>query len=63
MTWARPTGIFFLVLAVLAAIAVRVEIGQEHSSWLLTVVYAVLGVLAALVGAALMLLARRAGSR
>jgi hypothetical protein len=63
MTWARPTGIFFLVLAVLAGIAVRVEIGQEHSSWLLTAVYAFLGALAALVGAALMIIARRAESR
>jgi hypothetical protein len=59
MTWVRPVGIFFLVLAVLAGIAVRVEIGAEHSSWVLTAVYVVLGVAAALVGAALMVIAGR----
>ncbi|HTJ36195.1 MAG TPA: hypothetical protein VL738_23520 [Dactylosporangium sp.] len=63
MTWARPVAIFFLVLAVLAGIAVRVEVGQEHGSWLLTVVYVVLGVVAALVSAGLFVIARRVESR
>ncbi|WP_432972619.1 hypothetical protein [Dactylosporangium sp. CA-233914] len=63
MTWARPTGIGFLVLAVLAGIAVRVEIGHEPTSWMLTAVYAVLGVVAAVIGAALMVLGQRASNR
>jgi len=63
MTWARPVGIGFLVLAVLAAIAVRVELGAESTSWLLTTVYAVLGAIAALIGAGLMVVAQRAGNR
>ncbi|MFG2044196.1 hypothetical protein [Dactylosporangium sp. NPDC048998] len=63
MTWARPVGIGFLVLAVLAVIAVRVEIGHESTSWLLTTVYAVLGAAAALVGAGLMVMAGRLDRR
>ncbi|MER7007122.1 hypothetical protein ABT297_29355 [Dactylosporangium sp. NPDC000555] len=63
MTWARPVGIGFLVLAVLAGIAVRVEIGHESTSWLLITVYAVLGAAAALVGAGLMVVAGRLAGR
>ncbi|GAA4249561.1 hypothetical protein [Dactylosporangium darangshiense] len=63
MTWVRPVAIFFLVLAVLAGIAVRVEIGREHSSWLLAAVYVVLGVVAALVSAGLYVIVRRVESR
>ncbi|GAA3301245.1 hypothetical protein GCM10020218_094600 [Dactylosporangium vinaceum] len=59
----RPTGIGFLVVAVLFGIGVRVEIGQESTSWLLATVYAVLGAVTALVGAVLMALGRRAASR
>ncbi|MEV6922977.1 hypothetical protein AB0M46_00485 [Dactylosporangium sp. NPDC051485] len=63
MTWVRPVGIGFLVLAVLAAIAVRVEIGHATTSWVLTVVYGVLGLIAAVVGAGLILLAGRLDRR
>jgi hypothetical protein len=60
MTWARPVGIGFLMLAVLALIAIRVEIGSDTTSWLLTAVYAVLGAIAAVIGVALMVLGQRA---
>jgi hypothetical protein len=63
MTWARPVGIGFLMLAVLALIAIRVEIGSDTTSWLLTAVYAVLGAIAAAIGVALMVLGQRAGRR
>ena len=59
----RPTGIFFLVLALIAGIAVRVEVGEESTSWLLATVYAGLGAIAALTGAALMVMAGRADNR
>ncbi|WP_344612757.1 hypothetical protein [Dactylosporangium salmoneum] len=63
MTWVRPVGIGFLVLAVLAAIAVRVEIGHETTSWVLAVVYGVLGFIAAVVGGGLVFLAGRLDRR
>jgi hypothetical protein len=63
MTWARPTGIGFLAVAVLFGIGVRVEIGDESTSWLLTILYAVLGAICALVGAGLIVLGQRAGNR
>lgn len=63
MTWARPVGIGFLVLAVLAAIAVRDQLGSDSTSWLLTTVYAVLGAIAGLIGAALIAAGGRAGTR
>lgn len=59
----RPVGIGFLMLAVIAAIAVRVEIGSDSTSWLLTTVYAVLGAIAALIGGGLMVLGQRAANR
>lgn len=61
MTWARPVGIGFLMLAVLALIAIRVEIGSDTTSWLLTAVYAGLGAICAVIGVALMVLGQRAG--
>jgi hypothetical protein len=63
MTWARPTGIGLLMVAVLFGIGVRVEIGHDTTSWLLVAVYAALGAVTALAGAALMLLGRRAANR
>ncbi|WP_433076092.1 hypothetical protein ACQP1P_30800 [Dactylosporangium sp. CA-052675] len=63
MTWPRPTGIGFLVVAVLFGIGVRVEIGHEPTSWARVTVYVVLGVVCALVGAGLMVLAQKAGNR
>jgi hypothetical protein len=63
MTWARPTGIGLLMVAVLFGIGVRVEIGHETTSWLLVAVYTVLGAATALAGGGLMLLARRAANR
>ncbi|MFI5910403.1 hypothetical protein [Dactylosporangium sp. NPDC051541] len=62
-TWLRPTGIGFLVVAVLFGIGVRVEIGHEPTNWALTTVYVVLGVITALVGAVLMALGQRAANR
>ncbi|MEV8513669.1 hypothetical protein [Dactylosporangium sp. NPDC051484] len=59
MTWARPVGIGFLVLAVIAGSAVRVEIGHETTSWLLITVYVVLGLVATLIGAGLIVIAGR----
>ena len=59
MMWARPVGIGFLMLAVLAVIAIRVEIGSATTSWLLTAVYAVLGAIAAVIGIVLMVLGGR----
>jgi hypothetical protein len=59
----RPVGIGFLMLAVIAAIAVRVEIGSDPTSWLLTTVYAVLGAIAALIGGGLMVLGQRVRNR
>jgi hypothetical protein len=63
MLWSRPLGIGFLMLAVLALIAVRVEIGSDTTSWLLTAVYAGLGAIAAVIGVALMVLGERANRR
>lgn len=57
--WARPVGIGFFVLAVLAAI----EIFTGPHSVLATAVFVVLGVIAALIGAALLAVAARAGRR
>ena len=59
MTWVRPVGIGFLMLAVIAGIAIRVEVGSDPTSWVLITVYAVLGAIAALVGAALMYAGRK----
>jgi hypothetical protein len=58
--WGRPTGIGLLAAAVLAVIGVRVEVGDEHTSWLLVAVYVVLALLAAGAGAVLMAAAGRA---
>jgi hypothetical protein len=54
MMWARPVGIGFLMLAVLAVIAIRIS-----PSWPSVAVYAVLGAIAAAIGVALMLLFHR----
>lgn len=51
------------MLAVLALIAIRVEIGSDTTSWLLTAVYAVLGAIAAVIGVVLMVLGERANRR
>ncbi|WP_433204391.1 hypothetical protein ACQP00_35845 [Dactylosporangium sp. CS-047395] len=59
MTWARPTGIGLLVVAALFGIGVRVEIGHETTNWAITAVYIVLGVIAAVAGAGLMIMAQR----
>jgi hypothetical protein len=59
MTWARPVGIGFLVVGVLFAIGVRVELGSASTSWLLTILFVVLGVIAAVIGAALLAVGNR----
>ena len=63
MTWARPVGIGFLMLAVLAFIGIRVEVGSDSTSWVVITVWAVLGALGALVGIGLIVAAQRADDR
>ena len=63
MTWPRPVGIGFLVVALLFGIGVRVEIGHATTSWVLTALYVVLGVICALIGIGLMAFASRLDSR
>jgi hypothetical protein len=63
MDWARPVGIGFLVVGVLFAIGVRVEVGSDSTSWLLTILFVVLGAIAALIGAGLIVAGQRAGNR
>ena len=55
----RSVGIGFLMLGVIAGIAIRVEVRSASTSWGLVTVYAVLGAIAALVGAALMYAGRK----
>ena len=63
MTWARPVGIGFCVVAVLFAIAFVDQLQSADTSVGLTILYAVLCLLAAAGGAVLLLAAERISGR